>query len=318
MAHSQRRPPPPQSRPHLRDLTGDATGRRGNPRASARDSACTSPAAGPSRTQRSLIIALGAIVVLLLMGIAFLVGQLLAHKPTPIAVVGSPAPTPAASASPAGTPSPGGGGPLITSAGTLLQSSSGSDTGSGRGNGPGCQIWVDTGWTLGDCNLVPVNGKDNAAQSIAYVTEHKAGASGVQWRVFIMTTSASEGFWHTKLYYSDEMGGGFTSIAVKAVDTTGGGLPDLVVGFRHNKTSGSGTVLDYDIVMRSSATAALQIVAHRQVADGSVVFGPGVTDYDSSPGPQFTKSVLAFRNGGFHIGSTSQVAPGSVPASQLP
>lgn len=257
-------------------------------------------------------------MVLLLIGIAFLAGQLLAHQPATTGVVASPAPTASAGASPTGVPSPAGGGQIVTSIGTLLQASSGSDTGSGRGNGPDCQIWVDPGWTLGDCNLVPVNGKDNSAQAVAYVTEHKAGSSGVQWRVFIMTTGASEGFWHTKLYYSDESGGGFTSIAVKAVDTTGGGLPDLVVGFRHNKTSGTGTVLDYDIVMRPSATAALQIVAHRRIADGSVVFGPGVTDYDSSPGPQFTKSVLAFSNGGFRIASSSQVAPGSVPASQLP
>lgn len=276
------------------------------------------PAPAAGNGQRRLVIALAVIVVILLIGIAFLAGQLLAHKSgNPNAVV-SPLPSPAASSAPSSSPSQTGGSQVLTAAGSLLQAGSGSDTGPGRGNGPGCQIWVDPGWTLGDCNLVPVNGKANSSQAVAYVTQHKTGPGGVQWRVFLMTTTDSDAYWHTKYDYSDDLGGGFTNITVKAVDTTGGGLPDLAVGFRHNKTSGAGTVLDYDILMRASATTPLTITAHRQVADGSVVFGPGITDYDSAPGPQFTKSVISFIGGAFKITGTSQVSPTAVPASQLP
>jgi hypothetical protein len=258
------------------------------------------------------------VVVILLIGIAFLAGQLLARRTASPNAVLSPPASPAPSPAPSSTPSSAARSKVLSAAGTLLQAGSGSDVGPGRGNGPGCQIWVDPGWTLGECNLVPVNGHANSSQMVAYVTQHKTGPGGVQWGVFLMTTTDADAYWHTKYYYSDDLGGGYTNISVKAVDTTGGGLPDLAVGFRHNRTSGSGTVLDYDILMRGSATAPLQVVAHRQIADGSVVFGPGITDYDSAPGPQFTKSVIAFSAGFFKISSTSQVAQTSVPTSQLP
>jgi hypothetical protein len=274
------------------------------------------PTAGTG--QRWLIIALVVVVVLLLIGIAFLAGQLLAHKTASPNAVVSPLTSPATSPAPSAAPSQATGSTVLTAAGSLLQAGSGSDAGPGRGNGPGCQIWVDPGWTLGDCNLVGVNGTANSSQMVAYVTQHKTGPGGVQWRIFLMTTTDTDAYWHTKFYFSDDLGGGYTNITVKAVDTTGGGLPDLAVGFRHNKTSGSGTVLDYDILMRAGATAPLQVVAHRQIADGSVVFSPGITDFDSAPGPQFTKSVIRFSSGAFKVTSTSQVPQSSVPASQLP
>jgi hypothetical protein len=276
------------------------------------------PEPGAGSSQRNLVIALVVIVVILLIAIAFVAGSLLAGKTASPTSLLTPAAPPAASPGASPSSSAGAGSKVLTAAGTLLQSGSGSDVGPGRGNGPGCQIWVDPGWTLGDCKLVPVNGMANSSQAVAYVTEQKTGPGGVQWGVFLMTTTDADAYWHTKYYYRDDLGGGFTNIAVKAVDTTGGGLPDLAVGFRHNKTSGSGTVLDYDIVMRASATAPLQVVAHRQVADGAVVFGTGITDYDSAPGPQFTKSVIRFSGAAFKITSSSQVAASAVPASQLP
>jgi hypothetical protein len=276
------------------------------------------PAPAGGAANRRLVMALVALAVILLVGVAFVAGQLLAGKPgSPNALV-SPAASAAASPLPSPLPSQPGGSKVLSAAGSLLQAGSGSDVGPGRGNGPGCAIWVDPGWTLGDCNLVPVNGSANSSQAVAYVTQHKSGPGGVQWRIFLMTTTNADAYWHTQYYYSDDLGGAFTNISVKAADTTGGGLPDLAVGFRHNKTSGSGTVLDYDVLMRPTGTAPLQVVAHRQLADGSVVFGPGITDYDSAPGPQFTKSVIRFVGGAFKITGTSQVAQGAVPASQLP
>jgi hypothetical protein len=276
------------------------------------------PAPGAGKRQRLLVIALVVFVVIVLIGLAFVAGQLLARRTASPNAVVSPVTSPAAGSSPSSRPSPSTGSRVLTAAGSMLQPGSGSDVGPGRGNGPGCQIWVDPGWTLGDCNLVPVNGTANSSQAVAYVTQQKTGPGGVQWRIFLMTSTDNDAYWHTKYYYSDDLGGAFTKISVKAVDTTGGGLPDLAVGFRHNKTSGAGTVLDYDILMRASATAPLQVVAHRQIADGSVVFGPGITDYDSAPGPQFTKSVIRFVSGAFKINSTSQVAQAAVPTSQMP
>jgi hypothetical protein len=141
----------------------------------------------------------------------------------------------------------------------------------------------------------------------------------VQWRVFIMTTTATEAYWHTKLYYSDELGGGMVNITVKGVDTTGGGRPDLMVGFRHNRTSGGGTVLDYDVIMRSSATAPLAVVMHRQLAGGSVVVvGGRISDYAGEAGLAYTKSDITFSGGLFHLAATSQVAQAAVPTSLLP
>jgi hypothetical protein len=78
-------------------------------------------------------------------------------------------------------------------------------------------------------------------------------------------------------------------------------------------------VLDYDVVMRSSPTAPLVIVMHRQIADGSVVIaGTHVNDYESGPSGQYTKSDISFSGGLFHLLGTTQVASGSVPASLLP
>jgi hypothetical protein len=134
-----------------------------------------------------------------------------------------------------------------------------------------------------------------------------------------MTTTATDASWHTRLYHSDETGGGFTNITVKEVDTTGGGRPDLLVGFRHNRTGGSGTVLDYDVVQRTSASAPLQVTMHRQIADGSVVVSGGqITDYEIGAAGQATKSTITARGGVFYLSDTSQVAASSVPGSILP
>ncbi|HEV1996886.1 MAG TPA: hypothetical protein VGR61_01995, partial [Candidatus Dormibacteraeota bacterium] len=106
---------------------------------------------------------------------------------------------------------------------------------------------------------------------------------------------------------------------VKAVDTTGGGRPDLLVGFRHNKTSGSGTVLDYDVIQRNGVSDPLAIVMHRQLADGSmVVVGGHINDFESGAGPLYAKSDINFSGGLFHLASTSQVARSAVPTSLLP
>jgi hypothetical protein len=260
------------------------------------------------------------VLVILLIALALVAGLLLGKNQagTPTSTLRS-SPTPGASSSTSATPIPSPVSTEITGAGSLFGPGPGSDPAAGRGNGPGCGIWVDPGWTLGDCSIVPVNGSNSSDQAIAYVTQHKPGASGVQWRVFLMTTTTADAYWHTKLYYSDELGGGMVNITVKGVDTTGGGRPDLLVGFRHNKTSGSGTVLDYDVIMRSSATAPLAVVMHRQLGDGSVVVAGGhVTDYDSGSGGQYTKSDITFSGGFFHLATTSQVAQGAVPGSLLP
>jgi hypothetical protein len=277
------------------------------------------PAPEPAN-QRRLLVALAVVILILLLALALVAGLLLGKiggtSTTATTTGTSPSPQAATSSSPSARSSPKAA--EIGGAGSLLGPGPGSDPADGRGNGPGGQIWVDSGWTLGDCGLPPVNG-DNAYQAIAYVTEHKAGAGGEQWRVFLMTTTSTDSFWHTKLYYSDESGGGFTNITVKAVDTTGGGRPDLMVGFRHNKTSGGGTVLDYDVIMRASAPAPLAIVMHRQIADGSVVIAGGhVNDYESGPTGQYTKSDITFSGGLFHLAGTSQVAKAAVPASLLP
>lgn len=258
--------------------------------------------------------------VILLIALALVAGLLLGKNQggssTGSTSVSSPSPQASSSGAPSGSSGPTS--TEISGAGSLFGPGPGADPAQGRGNAGSCQVWIDSGWT-GNCGLAPVNGTNNSDQAIAYVTEHKTGATGEQWRAFLMTTTASDAFWHTKLYYSDEMGGGFTNITIKAVDTTGGGRPDLLVGFRHNKTSSGGTVLDYDVAQRSSASATLAVVMHRQLADGSVVVvGGHVNDYESGSGGQYTKSEITYSGGLFHLAGTSQVAKSAVPASLLP
>jgi hypothetical protein len=281
--------------------------------------AAPAPPPAPAGNQRRVVIALVVVLVVLLVALALVVGLLLGKNPagTPTSsLVSSPSSQP--SSSPTAVASAPGS-TEISGAGSLLGPGPGSDPSTGRGNGPGCGIWVDPSWTLGDCGIVPVNGTNSSDQAIAYVTEHEPGASGVRWRVFIMTSTATDAYWHTKLYYSDDLGGGMVNITVKGVDTTGGGRPDLMLGFRHNKTSGGGTVLDYDVIMRSSATAPLAIAMHRQLADGSVVIvGGHVNDYGASTGGEYTRSDITFSGGLFRLAATSRVAQGAVPASLLP
>lgn len=277
-----------------------------------------------SGTQGKLIAGLIAVVAVLLVAVAYLAGRSATPRPTAgsnssgsATVTVSPPPSPTPSPSPSPTPSPAAA--VLGPSGTLLQANKGSDAGPGRGNGPGCQIWVDSGWTLGDCGITPVNGNSPEA-SIAWVTEHKQGASGTQWRVFFMTTSANDAYWHTKLYYGDDMGGGFTNITVKGVDVSGGGVPWLVVGFRHNRTSGGGTILDYDVIDRGAPGTDPAVLIHRQLGDGvAVLGGQHIEDYDDGAGGStYTKSVINFVEGSFKITATSQIAAAQAPKSDLP
>ena len=77
------------------------------------------------------------------------------------------------------------------------QAGSGSDVGPGRGNGPGVRSGSIPVGRWEKCNLVPVNGKANSSQMVAYANpQNKTGPGGVQWRIFLMTTTDTDAYWH--------------------------------------------------------------------------------------------------------------------------
>ena len=260
-------------------------------------------------------------LVLVVLAAAFGGGYLLSRSTAKASTGASPsasaAPTP--SSSPAPSPAAthtasGGGGTVLTPNHAQLQAGAGSDTGPGRGNGgPSCQIWVDPGWTLGDCALTTIQPTNPPTTgTIAWVTEHKAGSTGEQWGVFLMLTNPDEAYWHTKLASIDTMGGLYGHITVKAFDVTGDGNPELIVGFRIN---GPGNALAYDVV-QLSATHSLTLAAHNDLRNGQAKLeGGGITEYDAAASG-FTQSHVTYAAGVFTstpVGNVSSAPVGDFP-----
>ncbi|MFN2463897.1 MAG: hypothetical protein ABR573_08365 [Candidatus Dormibacteria bacterium] len=136
-----------------------------------------------------------------------------------------------------------------------------------------------------------------------------------------MTTTANDAYWHTRLYYSDDQGGGLTGITVKGVDVSDGWSPWLVAGFRHNRMSAGGTVLDYDVITRGAPGTDPAVLIHRQLGDGvAVLGGQHIEDYGDAGGGSaaYTKAVIKFVNGAHEVTSTASVNAADLPKSDLP
>ena len=239
-----------------------------------------------------------------------------AASPTPST---SPSPTPEVSPSATLAPTataaaatPASIGPVISNAGHELDAPASDVT---KGNGPGCGIWVDTGFTLVDCQILPIR-DSTPAGSVAYVVEKKSSGDGM--RVFLMTTNGSEAFWHIKLQAYDDAGTKYTAIGVKPAHISGDALGEVLVGFRIN---GTGKFLTYDIVQLGTG-GALTLAASRNLDHGSAnISGSQLVDYEPYPNAStpdyFIRSVIAFRAGAFHIIDSSH-APERSPGDLAP
>jgi hypothetical protein len=217
----------------------------------------------------------------------------------------SPRPSPSPSSSPSPSPNALAGAPL-SSAGTPFQTSNGTDPAGGRGNGPGCQIWVDAGWSLGDCGIIPIDGPDQQ-NGVAWVAEKNPSPGA--WRVFLMTPR-DDGPWQTELYAPE---GDYTNISVKGAVLTPDGHTTLVVGFRHVGTAKS---LSYDIVQRGNVHSSapghpypLNVVGHRELVHGAAKLAAGgISDYSAVSPSEATKTVIRYSDDFFRIVSTSTIA----------
>lgn len=127
-------------------------------------------------TQNRVIAALVAVVVVLLVAIAFLVGRGSTTK-----TVGETSthvsPSPAAVASPNAVVSPSPvsdlGKPVVGDNAELKKGVS-FDPAAGRGNGGPCDVWLDAGWTHSDCGLIFVGSQTTPGKAVAYMVEKKA------------------------------------------------------------------------------------------------------------------------------------------------
>ena len=222
---------------------------------------------------------------------------------------------PLPSAAPTPSPTPQSTSAVLTTDGAVLKAGAGSDVGPGRGNGPGCGIWVDHGWSLDDCGieaLQPTN--PPTVGSVAWVTEHRTSAGGVGRGIFLMTTSATDAYWHTRFSAIDMAGGRYTHITFKVAHLTGETLSQLIVGFRANT---SASQLMYDIV-QMTPDYSLRLMAHRQLEVGvaKLLPGGGITDYNLDMGV-YQVSNVTFSAGQF-VATPQGTVPPPGPSGDFP
>lgn len=126
-----------------------------------------------------------------------------------------------------------------------------------------------------------------------------------------MTTTDTDACWHTELFIGDDTGATYKAVIVKYADVTGGGRPNVEVGFRK-----AGGALVYDVVQKSATN--LDVVVHRERAGGRVTSAGGhVTDYQDNGG-DWLKDVVTYTAPGWVISSSDHVAPAAVPAATFP
>ena len=217
--------------------------------------------------------------------------------------VPSPSPSPVASVAPSVAPSsappasPIVTGPALTTAGQRLQSPSGDQT---YANAGPCDSWTDATWTKVDCNLFTISSQTPQG-SVGYMVENKSISGRTAWRVTLLTNPDGS-MWHVKLAADDVSTPTFDLIDVKEAHIPGDSQPELVVGYR---VSGSGQILDYDIVVLSGA-GTLHGAGSRSLDHGSaIVDSTSLVDYSPKPNfsapSYFDRNVIGFSGGAFRI-----------------
>ena len=186
----------------------------------------------------------------------------------------------------------------------------------------GCQVLLDAG--DGDCAVV------RAARGDVVVTvEPGPRIDDVlvsrPWtvRVFRHAAGVPDG-WEESLTTGAPSSAVYAGVSAKAVDVTGDGKPELVVGYR---SEGTGMILDVDIVTLDDEGVP-QVAAHDRLYKGSVVFRRGrlvawtpvYRRNDANCCPTWIeRDVLAYRHGRFAVDPGPRVRSehADVPASEL-
>jgi hypothetical protein len=273
---------------------------------------------------RRAVVVGGVLVFVLGVFVGFLLGRAgtreeTAALPSPSATAGTEAPSaapPSVAGSPAVvTPAPGQE-PAITSQGQILQE--GDRTAVAAPATAPCQSLVSPG-TLGECGEVLV-----AGAPVRWVVERSTtttGATALRVRVFTFVADASG--WVEWLVASDPTGERWSDVNVLAADLTGDGVSELVVGFRGLDEI---QTLEYDIVGYGQEGLPAVLAHPESAARGSVVVTSGqLREYGAQfPGgepaccpPSYLLRTIAYDAGFFRVLTAENVAPNTVPTSQL-
>jgi hypothetical protein len=189
----------------------------------------------------------------------------------------------------------------------------------------GCRALLDAG--RGDCTVVRA-----AAADLVVTVEAGKRIDDIlvtrPWTVHVYRPALGvpDGWELALATRAEEVAEGplFAAVTAKAVDVTGDGRDELVLGYR---SEGTGMILDVDIV-GTDAGGTPRVLAHDQLYKGSVVFRHGRlvawtpvykrTDANCCP-TWVQRAVLAFRGGAFSVdaGPRTPSRRVDVPASEL-
>ena len=189
----------------------------------------------------------------------------------------------------------------------------------------GCQVLLDSG--DGDCAVVHT-GHGDLVVTVESGPKIDDVLASRPWTVRVYRPSASvpDG-WELALSTRPEdgdVGPLFAGVTAKAVDVTGDGRDELIIGYR---SDGTGEILDVDIVGTDEAGTPVVLV-HDQLYKGNVVFkkgrlisyAPVYRKMDANCCPTWIeRDVLRYRDGVFHVDEGRRVPTREavIPASQL-
>lgn len=180
-----------------------------------------------------------------------------------------------------------------------------------------CRALVPAGWT-GVCAPEQMAG----GTAIWMVARRPTASSTVPaWQVSIFLYSATAGGWYPSLSASDPGGSRWTNVTATAVDLTGDGLPEIVVGYR---LKGPRETLEYDIV-GFPVGGAPRVLAHvGGLGRGSAVVAGGVVDDYAAEYPNgapvccpvdFLERTVGWTGAAFQATPVARVPPTAVPSS---
>ena len=204
-------------------------------------------------------------------------------------------------------------GDRVTSSGTRLETPSNPNT---RQIDPeqACRTFLET--PAGKCDIVMMAG-GNALWTLDAFPGSGTGEQAWRLRVRTRSTAMPDGGWDVALALPENAQPTFANVAVNAVDVTGDGRPELVVGYR---SGGTGQFEAYDVVTYEQGKP-LGVGAHReQLHKGSVALeGTTIVDYsadESSPECCPTtarRTAIAYQSGEFRVTEV-----GDVPIDRQP
>ena len=204
-------------------------------------------------------------------------------------------------------------GDRVTSTGTQLEAPSSPDT---RQIDPeqGCRTFVET--PGGQCEIVMMAG-GNALWTLDALPGTGTGEQVWHLRIRVRSKSMPDGGWDVALALPEKPDLMFANVSVKAVDVTGDGRPELLVGYR---SGGTGQFETYDVVTYEQGRQ-LEVAAHRpRLHKGSVALeGTTIVDYsadEQSPEccpARARRTAIAFNGGEFRV-----TEAGDVPIDQQP